>query len=188
MHNDDQKNIVGNNQNNKQDDNMDINSIDRKLEQLRSTNDDYVVYKCTEFIQALSKQIRSADTPSTIACCDKILQKSLSSRGNTFQIISADLFDAPNLIAFLDVLLQKDMPLAVYNILLYQGSDNEAKPAGYELAHGEYRSRFFEKIINKLPEDMAKNLQEAAFVIYLDEERTEAVEYDLLGDGVRYLL
>ena len=93
-----------------------------------------------------------------------------------------------DLIVFLEALLEKELSLAVYNILIHQSSENEAKPTGYNLAHGRCKERFYEKIINKLPEDLKRNLENITFVVYLDEERTEAVEYDLLGDGVRYLL
>ena len=185
------KNIVGNNQNNKKDENMDINSIDSRLEQLRLMDDLSHAIQGTEMVYELSTKIRSAnvaDMPSIIACCDKILQKPLSDRGNLFQITSLFEVSTLDLITFLESLLEKKEPLAVYNILVHQNSDNEAKPAGYQLAHGRCRDRFFEKIINKLPEDLAKRLHDTSFVIYLDEERTEAVEYDLLGDGVRYLL
>lgn len=199
------KNLEKNDKNNKKDDNMDINSIDTRLEQLRLMQDTYrtigkTTYTTTDtsralegkmIVSELSTKIRSAsvaDMPSIIACCDKILQKSLSDRGNLFQItVSLDL-TTMRCIEFLEALLEKKEQLAVYNILVHQGSDNKAKPVGYQLAHGRYRDDFFEKIINKLPEDLAKNLRNAAFVIYLDEARTEAVEYDLLGDGVRYLL
>ena len=191
MYNDDQKNIVGNNQNNKKDENMDINSIDSRLNQLKLSDDLSHATQGAKMVYELSTKIRSAsvsDIPSIVACCDKILQKPLSNRGNLFQITS--LFDGTTgrLILFLESLLEKNMTLAVYNILVHQNSDNEAKPVGYQLAHGRHRDQFFEKIINKLPEDLAKRLHDTSFVIYLDEDRTEAVEYDLLGDGVRYLL
>ncbi len=185
------KNLEENDKNNKKDDNMDINSIDSRLEQLKLMDNLSHAIQGTEMVYELSKEIRSADIadmPSILACCDKILQKPLSDRGNLFQITS--LFEAStlDLITFLEALLEKKEPLAVYNILIHQNSDNEAKPVGYQLAHGRCRNRFFEKIINKLPVDLAKRLHDTSFVVYLDEERTEAVEYDLLGDGVRYLL
>lgn len=170
---------------------FDVSSVDSRLEQLKLMDDFSCVMNGTKIIDELSEKIKSAqmkDVPSITTCCDKILQKSLSRRGNLFQAISGLPSTGSRFIYFLEELLQKNMPLAVYNILLHQGSDNEAKPAGYQLAHGEHRKDFFEKIINKLPEGMARNLRDAAFVVYLDEEQTEAVEYDLLGDGVRYLL
>ncbi len=170
---------------------MDINSLNTQLTQLNSMNDVSCIMRGRTIINELSTNIRSAnaeDMKSIMTCCDKILQKSLCKRGNLFQVMSFFSATAPKFIVFLEELLKKDVPLAVCNILLYQGNDIGSEPAGYTLAHGEYRDRFFEKIINKLPEDLAKNLRNAAFVIYLDEARTEAVEYDLLGDGVRYLL
>lgn len=185
------KNLEKNDKNNKKDDNMDINSIDSRLEQLKLMDNLSHAIQGSKMVYKLSNEIRSADIadmPSILACCDKILQKPLSDRGNLFQITSLFAASTPDLIDFLESLLEKKEPLAVYNILVHQNSDNEAKPVGYQLAHGGCRDDFFEKIINKLPEDLAKNLRNAAFVIYLDEARTEAVEYDLLGDGVRYLL
>ena len=175
----------------KKDIKMDINSIDSRLEQLKLMDDLSHAIQGSEMVYELSTKIRSvdvADIPSIIACCDKILQKPLSDRGNLFQITSLFEVSTLDLITFFEALLEKNMTLAVYNILVHQNSDNEAKPVGYQLAHGRCRDRFFEKIINKMPEDLAKRLHDTAFVIYLDEERTEAVEYDLLGDGVRYLL
>lgn len=170
---------------------FDVSSVDSRLEQLKLMDNLSHAIQGARTLRELSTKIQSAsaaDIPSILACCDKILQKPLSDRGNLFQITS--LFEAStlDLITFLESLLEKKEPLAVYNILIHQNSDNEAKPVGYQLAHGRCRNRFFEKIMNKLPGDLAKRLHDTSFVVYLDEERTEAVEYDLLGDGVRYLL
>ena len=169
---------------------MDINSIKTQLENLLKKDDLSHATQGARMVYDLSQIIRSNElnTSTILSLCDILLQTQLSERGNIFQITS--LFDGTTmrLIIFLEALLEKELSLAVYNILIHQSSENEAKPAGYNLAHGRHKESFYEKIINKLPEDLKRNLENAAFVIYLDEERTEAVEYDVLGDGVRYLL
>ena len=169
---------------------MDINSIKTQLEELSKLDNIECAMKGTNLIDEITENIKSnnLNISTILSICDILLQTTVSNYGNLFQLISFLPFCGSRFIVFLETLLEKELSLAVYNILVYQGNLNQAKPAGYNLAHGRHKESFYEKIIDKLPEDMNRNLDKTAFVVYLDEERTEAVEYDLLGDGVRYLL